>query len=267
MKQLLDKIHFADSAEFLKQIDSETIDLVVTSPPYDNLREYNNSTEWNFDKFKAIALELNRILAWGGVICWNIADQVINGSESLSSFKQAIHFVDELKLNLHDTMIYLKNSPNYPETNRYGQVFEYMFIFSKGTPKTFNPIKDRKNKYAGTNIHGTNRNKDGTTSKKGSNTLISDYGPRFNVWQINSNYVADEARFHPASFPIDIPAGMIETWTNEGDIVLDPFSGSGTTAIAAHEFNRKFITIENDEAYYQASIERLETHKNQLKLF
>ena len=135
----LNKIYNEDCLEGMKRIPDKSVDLKVTSPPYDNLRNYNGFS-WDFE---GVANELYRVTKDGGIVVWIVGDGTINGSESGTSFKQALYF-KEIGFNLHDTMIWSKGSLAFPDKTRYYQVFEYMFIFSKGKIKTFNPIDDRK---------------------------------------------------------------------------------------------------------------------------
>jgi site-specific DNA-methyltransferase (adenine-specific) len=249
-----------DCLERMKHLPSGKVDLVITSPPYDNLRTYNgNIGQWNFEKFKSVAKELYRIVADGGVVVWIVADATIKGSETGTSFKQALYF-KECGFNLHDTMIWEK--PTFTATGalktRYAQVFEYMFVFCKGKLKTFNPIKDRPNKSFGRKKHGTVRQRDGSTKKQSSiGKEISKYGQRFNVWQITPEK-SNLKRFHPAQFPEQLAKDHILSWSNEGDVVLDCFMGSGTTGSACVNTGRKFLGIEIDEGYFEIAKKRIE---------
>ncbi len=250
----IDLIH-GDCLEKMKDIPDGSIDLVVTSPPYDNLRTYNGSLDWSFEIFKKVANELNRVLKKGGVIVWVVGDSTIKGSETGSSFKQALYF-KEIGLNLHDTMIYQKDNCPFPSNNRYYANFEYMFVLSKGSPKTFNAIADRENKSFGRAISGTNRQKDGTTKPiKNKGKQIEKYGVRFNVWLVSEGKRQTE---HPATFPDKLAHDHIVSWSNEGDKVLDPFMGSGTTGKQARLLKRNFIGIEKDETYFNIAKKRIE---------
>ncbi|MBQ0090769.1 MAG: site-specific DNA-methyltransferase [Prevotellaceae bacterium] len=241
-----------------------SVDLTVTSPPYDNLRTYNGNIEqWNFEKFKAIAKELYRVTADGGVVVWIVADATIKGSETGTSFRQALWFMD-CGFNLHDTMIWHKISP-FQHKNRYISSFEYMFVLSKGKPKTANIICDRKNKWAGTQIHGTGRQASGKTknfSDVQKSKKVKDYGARYNVWKISSCTSSKERTGHPAQFPEQLANDHIISWSNEGDTVLDCFMGSGTTGKMAVLNNRKFIGIELDKDYFEISKKRIEEVQN-----
>ena len=249
-----------DCLELMKNIPDGSVDLTVTSPPYDNLRTYNGNIEqWNFEKFKAIAKELYRVTANGGIVVWIVADATIKGSETGTSFRQALHFMD-CGFNLHDTMIWEK--PTFTATGslavRYAPVFEYMFVFSKGKPKTFNPIKDKQNVSAGKRIYGTIRQKDGSTKKQSCiGNEVRALGQRHNVWKICPEK-SNKNRKHPAVFPEQLAKDHIISWSNEGDTVLDCFMGSGTTGKMAVLNNRKFIGIEIDEGYFNIAKKRIE---------
>lgn len=242
----------------MKDIPDNTIDLTVTSPPYDNLRTYNNNIEqWSFEKFQEIAKELYRITAKGGVVVWVVGDSTIKGSESGTSFRQALWF-KECKFNLHDTMIYQKQNYMPLTHNRYEQEFEYMFVFSKGKPKTFNPIMIPC-KYAGTEtwsdrtFHKTN---DSGLVKCG-NKKVNDFKQHGNIFCYLTNK-SKETKGHPAPFPEQLANDHILTWSNEGDKVFDCFMGSGTTGKMAKINNRKFIGIEIDDTYFEIAKNRIE---------
>lgn len=251
-------LYNGDCFDVLKDMPDESVDMVITSPPYDNLREYGGVCEpFTFEKFQTMAQELFRVLKWGGVVIWIVNDQTINGSETGTSFRQALYF-KEIGFNIHDTMIWKKDSCAFPETVRYYQNFEYMFVFSKGKVKTFNAIEDRKNKFAGMRVHGTFRNPDGTTTSRSetwSSTICKDYGTRFNVWEIPSE--KNNRTGHPAVFPISLARDHISSWTGIGDAVLDPFMGSGTTGEACIQTGRKFIGIEINPDYFKIAEARI----------
>lgn len=261
------KLLQGDCAELMKKMPDNSIDLTVTSPPYDNLRKYNgNVNQWTFEKFQDIAKELYRVTSDGGVVVWVVGDATIKGSESGSSFKQALYFM-ECGFNLHDTMIYEKNTSTFPARRdgvRYTQIFEYMFVFSKGKPKTVNLLCDKKNKWGGVSTWGNtwNRNDDDELVKTDHKIAIPEYSPRNNIWIYNVSRGKSGgnggSKKHPAVFPEELAQDHILTWSNEGDMVLDPFLGSGTTGRMALSNNRNFIGIELDEEYYidaKASIE------------
>ena len=250
----LDNIYCGDAAELLKNISENSIDLTVTSPPYDNLRKYGGAGEgWNHEKFKEIARELYRVTKDGGVVVWNVGDKTEKGSETGTSFRQALYFM-ECGFNLNDTMIWEKANP-CPAVRqpRYNQIFEYMFIFSKGAPKTFNPIMVPC-KCAGQSYDSTCKNIGGENGRTEKHFKINNEKVDGNIWKFA---VAQNKTIHPATYPMELPLRHIKTWSNEGDIVLDPFMGSGTTALAAIELNRHFIGIELNEEYANLSKKRI----------
>jgi len=243
-----------DCVQGMKLLDDCSVDLTVTSPPYDNLRTYNGNIEqWSFEKFQATAKELYRVTKQGGVIVWVVGDATIKGSETGTSFKQALYF-KEIGFNLHDTMIYEKSTSPYPMHTRCNQLFEYMFIFSKGKPKTFNPIK------IPTITGGQKRSKDGGYRQKDGTIKLARYETRKmtktigNIWRYS---VGGKRNNHPATFPEKLAEDHIITWSNEGDVVLDPFMGSGTTAKMALLNNRHFIGFELSEEYCKIANERI----------
>jgi site-specific DNA-methyltransferase (adenine-specific) len=195
---------------------------------------------------------------------WIVGDAVIEGSETGTSFRQALYF-KEIGLNLHDTMIYQKNNFSNPSKTRYHQVFEYMFVLSKGKPKTFNPLMDRKNVYSGYTSFGENttRGKDGTFTKQ-EKRVIQEYGMRYNIWKGNTSGQENMCKHidHPATFPLWLVKDHILSWTNENDVVLDPFMGSGTTGVACKELNRQFIGCEIEEKYVEMAKERIDRQKS-----
>jgi len=251
----------------MKTLPDNCIDLTITSPPYDNLRNYNGESNWNFEVFKEVAKELFRITKHGGVVVWIVGDATINGSETGTSFKQALFFM-ECGFNLHDTMIYQKDACPFPERNRYYPSFEYMFVFSKGKPKTVNLIADKPNKRYGEKVaSSTQRQPDGKTVKVSANKTdptrtVKKYGVRGNVWQYSPGYnksTKDKYAYkHPAIFPEQLVQDHILTWSNPGDVVFDPFLGSGTTAKMAVLTDRHYIGFEISKEYFDIACQRLD---------
>ena len=250
-------LYHDDCLNVLRNLEAEIVDLTVTSPPYDQLRAYNGGVaQWNYRKFQAIAQEMFRVTVRGGVVVWIVNDSTIRGGETGTSFRQALWF-KECGFTLHDTMIWQKISP-FQHKNRYIQAFDYMFVLSKGAPKTVNLIQDRKNKWGGTKIHGTERQKDGSTKPLSSvqkAKTVKEYGARLNIWDITPNKANRTG--HPAVFPEQLASDHIRTWSNEGDTVLDCFMGSGTTGVSCQKNNRCFIGIEIDETYFDIAQARL----------
>ena len=251
-------IKLGDSVELLKSIDDESIDLVVTSPPYDNIKNYNNSNTWCFDTFKKIADELYRVIKVGGVIIWVVGDKTDKGSETGTSFRQALYFKD-IGFNIHDTMIYRKENYVPLNHNRYEQEFEYMFCFSKGKPKTFNPIRIPC-KYAGAESWGNVSfyKTDGDDLVSAGKKVINETKIKGNIfsYRVGSTTVSSEYS-HPAMFPIELVKDQITSWSNIGDVVLDPFMGSGTTGEASLLLQREFIGFEIEKKYFDIAKNRL----------
>ena len=277
MLKQFNQIICGDSVEELKGLPDNSVDLVVTSPPYDTLRSYQDLVEdmkeeyngYSFP-FEQIATELSRVVKKGGVVVWVVGDAVIKGGETGSSFRQALYFMEK-GFRLHDTMIYEKNGSSFParrDGNRYSQLFEYMFVFSNGAkPKTANLICDKLNRWAGYTTFGqcTYRNKKGELVERNIKP-IPEFSPRNNIWKYNTgkNYsTKDKVAFdHPAIFPEALAEDHILTWTVPGDIILDPFCGSGTTAKMAFLNDRNYIGIEISPDYCEISEQRLLLAKN-----
>jgi site-specific DNA-methyltransferase (adenine-specific) len=237
---LLNKIHNENCLETMARMSDGFVDLTVTSPPYDGLRTYNG---YSFD-FEPIAKELYRVTADNGLLVWVVGDAVITGSESGTSFRQALFF-KEVGFKLHDTMIYEKNSPAYPagkNSNRYTQIFEYMFVFAKGKVPN-HLICDKPNKWAGF--------KDFSGKLKNP---VPEFSPRNNIWKYTTSFNGVK---HPAPFPEAMAQDHILSWSDEGATVYDPFMGSGTTAKMAVLCNRNFVGSEVSSEYCELANERL----------
>ena len=237
---MINEIHNENCLETMRRMPAEFIDLTVTSPPYDDLREYDG---YSFE-FELIAKELYRITKETGSVVWVVGDQTRNGSESGTSFKQALRFI-EIGFKLHDTMIYKKNSSTYsarPNSSGYTQIFEYMFIFTKEKP-TANLICDKQNKWAG--------HRDWSGKMKNP---VREYGARSNIWEYVTSFNGVE---HPAPFPEKLAEDHILTWSNEGDLIYDPFMGSGTTAKMAALNGRNYIGSEISERYCNIARNRI----------
>lgn len=253
MKDWINKVIQGDCLEVMKDIPDSSVDMVLTSPPYDNLRDYNG---YSFD-FEGIAKELYRVTKDGGVVVWVVGDATIKGSETGTSFKQALYF-KEIGFNLHDTMIWTKLGGGAVGSNLcYTQNFEYMFVLSKGRPKSINLIRDLENGNfgKGSGIHQGRRKKDGNI-KIEFRKAPSEYSKRNNHW-----YIPPQKGEHPAVFPERLAEDHILSWSNEGDIILDPMAGSGTTLKMAKKNNRNYIGIEISQEYIDIINKRLsDTH-------
>jgi len=264
-KNYINGIWCGDCTKLLKHFDDESIDLVVTSPPYDNLRKYKGF----IFEFEAVAAELVRIIKPGGVIVWVVSDATIDGSESGTSFRQALYF-KECGLNIHDTMIFKKRNP-VPQIyrKRYTNEFDYMFVFSKGPVKTHNPLMVDC-LHAGLELRNTtykNYSKNDQVRFKVANP-VKDKKLRGNIWEyvVGKNKEDQEAKEHPAPFPCELARDHILSWSNVGDLVLDPMCGSGTTCKVAAQLNRRFIGIDISEQYVRIARTRIPSEQIQKQL-
>jgi DNA modification methylase len=254
-------LYNGDCVKILRELPESSIDLTVTSPPYDNLRTYNgNNALWGEAVWKSVIEELYTVTKPGGVVVWVVGDATIKGSETGTSFKQAL-WAKECGFNLHDTMIYLRKTKPLTH-NRYEQEFEYMFTWSKGKPKTVNHIRiptdggGKIDTKSGSNRH---RNKSGEFDAKDGVWLRLSEKIKGNVWwyAVGSS-MGDKIAFqHPAIFPEKLAHDHIISWSNEGDTILDPFMGSGTTGKMAKQLGRNFIGIELDPTYFEIAKKRI----------
>ncbi|MCB9044282.1 MAG: site-specific DNA-methyltransferase [Chitinophagales bacterium] len=256
----LNNIYNVDCALGMQKIPNNSIDLIVTSPPYDDLRDYNGY-KFNFER---IAEEIYRIMKLGGVVVWVVGDKIKNGNKSLTSFRQAIHF-QEIGFNVHDTMIYKKKNTPFMRSNAYTNCFEYMFVFSKGKPNTFNPLK------TGTVRQGveklvSNKKADGINKKilgelKSEKTLTNIWSYAVGLGGTTKDKIAFQ---HSAIFPEKLAQDHILSWSNEGDIVFDPMCGSGTTCKMARLNNRLYLGMEISDVYANLAKKRVELLDGQL---
>ena len=251
------EIYNEDCLETMRRMPDNHIDLTITSPPYDNLRTYKNTLNWNESIWKQVIKELFRVTKTGGVVVWVVGDATIKGSETGTSFKQAL-YAKEIGFNLHDTMIYEKKTVFVydPRNKRYKSAFEYMFIWSKGFPKTYSPIIDKEVKSAGKVLKGNSgRDKNGN-KRLGKSFIANALQARFNIWTYSGNDGTKNP--HPAYFPEKLVNDHIISWSNVGDLIYDPFMGSGTTGKVALLNNRRFIGSELVENYFEIAKARIE---------
>jgi len=266
MQQHINKIITGNCVEVMEKFEDNVIDLTLTSPPYDNLRTYKGFVF----PFEQIAQQLFRITKEGGIVVWVVNDATIKGSETGTSFKQALYF-KEVGFNLHDTMIFQKTNP-IPQIyrKRYNGIFEYMFVFSKGKVKTHNPIKIDC-LHAGLQLNGTTyKNYSKGEQKRGKMAKpVKKQKIKGNIWEyvVGKKAEDQEAKGHPAPFPCALARDHISSWTNKGDIVLDPMCGSGTTCVSAFRLNRNYIGIDMSEEYCELAQKRIEKYEMQPTLF
>ena len=249
----LNNIYRSDCIEFMKSMDENFVDLTVTSPPYDELRDYKG---YSFD-FENIAKQLFRVTKKGGVVVWVVGDKIKKGNKSLTSFKQALYF-QQVGFNVHDVMIYRKKNTPFMRSNAYTNCFEFMFVLSKGSPNTFNPLKI-KTVRQGKEMLPFNKGADGVNKK-----ILGELKPEktmTNIWEYAVGYggsTTDKIAFdHPAIFPERLAEDHIISWTKEGDIVFDPMCGSGTTCKMASANNRHYIGCDISQEYVELAKKRL----------
>jgi len=248
----LQGLFVANCVSYMEKMPSKCVDLVVTSPPYDNLRDYKG---YSFD-FEDIAKQLFRVVKEGGVVVWVVGDK-INGGRSLTSFRQALFF-QEIGFSIHDVMIYQKKNTPFMRANAYTNCYEYMFVLSKGKPKTFNPIKE-KSVRSGLEMLVHNKQSDGVNKKvlkelKAEKTKTNIWAYAVGMGGTTSDKIAFE---HPAVFPEKLALDHILSWSNEGDLVFDPMCGSGTTCKMAKNSNRKYLGVDISESYIEIAKQRL----------
>jgi site-specific DNA-methyltransferase (adenine-specific) len=258
MKKIINRVICSDGLDLLRTLPENVIDLTVTSPPYDTMRSYKGF-KFNFEEMSE---ELYRVTKPGGVVVWIVGDQTIKGDETGTSFKHALGFKDA-GFKLFDTMIYLKTPRGAVGSNKtYWQTFEYMFVLSKGTPKTINLLLDRENKDAREGDTSTKRYPDGSLRKLKRSGYLK-FGRRTNVWEylIGKGHSSSDplAYQHPAIFPEKLAADHIYSWSNPGDLVLDPMCGSGTTLKMAKSLGRNFVGVDISEEYCRLAEARLAT--------
>ena len=250
------KLYLGDCLEVMRDmLPDVSVDLTVTSPPYDNLRTYNGTlNDWTPEKWQAIIRELFRVTKQGGVVVWIVGDATINGSETGTSFRQVVYAM-KCGFNLHDTMIWEKTGSGALGSQLcYGQNFEFMFVFSKGRPKAVNLICDRENVVKSGKVVVNSS----LTADKGATKRVVErkpFGKRTNIWKMQPQQKSD----HPAPFPEALARDHILSWSNPGDVVLDPFLGSGTTGKMAILEGRRFIGIEREPKYFDIASRRIES--------
>lgn len=260
------RIIHGDCLEVLPTLQSGSVDAVVTSPPYDSMRQYRGVAAF---VFIPLASELFRVVANGGVVVWVVGDGVKDGSESGTSCRQALGFMD-VGFRLHDTMIYAKKNPvprSIASHRRYEQAFEFMFVFSKGRPKTFNGLREPCKEAGKVRATGPTHRGSGHDPIRfnGAGRPIGETKPRGNIWYYSVKHV--KAIGHPATFPVQLAIDHVKTWTLHGDIVLDPFAGSGTTGVACLREGRSFIGVEQEAGYVEIARKRLAEEEAKQPLF
>jgi len=261
------ELFHGNNTNIIKTFKKNSIDLTVTSPPYDNLKNYKKTIDcWTFKEFKKIANELYRVTKEHGVVVWVVCDATLNGSETGSSFRQVLYF-KKIGFNIHDTMIYSKYPIIPLENPRQMNIFEYMFVLSKGKVKTFNPrlkksanLSNRTQNYK--NLHTPEQ--EVTQYKKSKKR--KKYKTDSNIWQYNIAKTI-HTKDHPATFPIELALDHILTWTNEEAVIFDPFMGSGTVGMASVLTNRKFKGTERVSDFFDLSLRNIKSEIERPRFF
>lgn len=247
-----------DCVEGMRALPPASVPLTVTSPPYDDLRDYGAHT-WDFEKFMLVASQLWRVTMPGGALCWVVGDQIRDGGQTGSSFRQAL-YLKGLGFRLHNTLVIEKQLARGISKVRYGVAPEFVFVFSKGRPRSINLIRDKANKFGGQLMRFSTRGRDGTTSDT-EKALIRPFGVRGNVWRYTTgSRVTAKERYafqHPALMPEKLAKDLIVSWSKPGDLVLDPFGGAGTTAKMALLNHRRYLSIEAHAPYHGLAVRRL----------
>lgn len=260
---LINSLYTSNAIEFMKNnMENDSIDLTVTSPPYDNLRDYNG---YSFE-FEKMAEGLFRVTKKGGIVVWVVGDKIKKGNKSLTSFKQALYF-QNIGFNVHDVMIYAKKNTPFMRSNAYTNGYEYMFVLSKGKPKTFNPIKEPTVRN-GMEMLVHNKGADGKNNK-----ILKELKrekTKSNIWHyavgLGGSTKDKDAFKHPAIYPEKLAQDHILSWSNKGDIVFDPMCGSGTTCKMAFLNDRKYIGVDISKEYIGVAENRLNTTLGMFKV-
>lgn len=260
---LINSLYTSNAIEFMKNnMENDSIDLTVTSPPYDNLRDYNG---YSFE-FEKMAEGLFRVTKKGGIVVWVVGDKIKKGNKSLTSFKQALYF-QNIGFNVHDVMIYAKKNTPFMRSNAYTNGYEYMFVLSKGKPKTFNPIKEPTVRN-GMEMLVHNKGADGKNNKILKE--LKKEKTKSNIWHyavgLGGSTKDKDAFKHPAIYPEKLAQDHILSWSNKGDIVFDPMCGSGTTCKMAFLNDRKYIGVDISKEYIGVAENRLNTTLGMFKV-
>ena len=337
LTDMTNKIVAGDSLTVLKELNDHSIDLVITSPPYFQQRDYGNSgieigseqTEAAYlENLMHVFLECIRVTKDTGAIIFNLGDKYINGGLSLLPYKFAIKAIETNKVFLVNQITWSKLNPTPRQDKRkLIQATEPFFIFAKSKNYHFDlenylkhlddlnkngkskpsdklgkqyfelidnsdlAIEQKQNaknalqeaillvhkgeidsfrmKIKGLHKEAYGGMEGGRNNQIRNNgfTIIKILGNKLKKDLIESPVEITRDNHHPAVYPLYIIQELIKLLSKEGDLVLDPFCGSGTTCLAAQNLNRKYLGIEINEDYVQLSKERLTKSMYQFEIF
>ena len=268
----LNKIHHQDSLKFLKKLGSQTVDLIITSPPYADKRKktYEGISENDYVKwFLPISNQLKRVLKSEGSFILNIKENAVNGERSTYVLELILEMRKQGWLWVEEYVWHKKNSFPGKWPNRFRDSWERCLHFTK--EKKFNMYQKEvmipMGEWAEGRLKNPTKNDNirlESKAKSGLARQVGNWAKRDMAYPTNVLHLATECRNvnHSAAFPVTLPTWFIKLFTKEGDIVLDPFIGSGTTAVAAIDLKRNFIGIENNKEYYKVAVKRIKDEKN-----
>jgi site-specific DNA-methyltransferase (adenine-specific) len=254
------RLFLGDAAKELKKIDNESVDLIVTSPPYADQRKQtyggiqpDEYVEW----FMPIAAELQRVLKPTGTFMLNIKERVVAGERHTYVLELIIAMRQQGWLWTEEMIWHKKNCYPGKWPNRFRDAWERLLQFNK--QKNFNMYQDTVMVPTGDwaksrlkNLSYTDRTRDESKVGSGFGKKIENWIGRSMAYPTNVMHMATECgnKSHSAAFPEALPEHFINLFTREGDTVLDPFMGSGTTIVVAERMARNAIGVEILREYY-----------------
>ncbi|HLL73695.1 MAG TPA: site-specific DNA-methyltransferase [Pyrinomonadaceae bacterium] len=264
LKKVLNTLHHGDCLEVLPKLPDASIDLVVTSPPYADSRKDvyggihpDKYVEW----FMPIADELKRVLKPEGSFVLNIKERVVNGERHTYVLELILEMKRRGWLWTEEYMWHKKNCAPGKWPNRFRDAWERCLHFNK--QKKFKMYQDAvmvtMGDWAKTRLKKLSDN----DSRRFNSQVGSGFGKNIANWlgrdkayPPNVLHMATECgnKNHAAAFPKELPSWFIKLFTQEDDVVLDPFMGSGTTCVAAYELGRSYVGVELKDEYYQEAV-------------
>ncbi len=272
-KNYLDKIHQGDCQTILISIPDNSIDLIVTSPPYADQRKHTYGgvhPDKYVDWFLPISKELMRVLKPTGSFILNIKERVVSGERHTYVLELILALRQQGWLWTEEYVWHKKNSYPGKWPNRFRDAWERCLHLT--LEKQFAMYQDSVMVPMGDWRHSRLRSLSETDLRRDDSRVQSGFGKKISNWigrdmayPTNVLHMATECsnRGHSATFPTELPAWFIRLFTQPNDIVLDPFIGSGTSAVACVELNRHFVGIEIDADYVKIANQRIESALNQ----